>query len=140
MDLSNAGVIQRLVVISKATGGYSRVNRNITDSNFKTPIEPSLNGVRLDKIVGSYEYVLAELKRSERRAANTAEGLLYGMKNHKELSRYWIWCLGQVWVDPYDCHDYALMVSGTSVSGWHADLRRVVRGVLKGDRVLSFPM
>lgn len=76
--------------IRLATGG-------ITDANFPSTAEPSLDGARLDKILGSREYILAELSRIDRRAATVAELLLYGIKNpeeHRKQGR--IYALAQV--------------------------------------------
>jgi hypothetical protein len=137
--VSTPGIIQRLVATPKEQGGFDWVNPNITDDNFPTTKEPSLDGAQLDEIVGSWDYVLAELKRRGRRAPTMAEGLLYGITNPDEQRKYWIWCLGQVWADPDDRREYALVL-GAFDGGRNAGLGGSTVGAGAGDRVLSFPL
>lgn len=134
------GIIQRLVATPKADGGYDWVNSSITDVNFPATAEPSLDGARLDKIVGSREHVLAELKKIGRRAATAAELLLYGQKNPEEQRKYWIWALAQVWVGPGDRIDCAVVLDVCVVGRRGANLFGVSSGVLASERVLSFPL
>ena len=134
------GIVERLVATPKSDGGFDWANSNITDANFPATAEPSLEGARLDKIVGSKDYVLAELKRLGRRAATAAEGLLYGIKNPGEQRKYWIWCLAQVWLDPDSRGGYAVVL------GVRDDGKRILFDGRTGEpvsaveRVLSFPL
>ncbi len=133
------GIIERLVT-PKTDGGYDWVNPSITDANFPTVAEPSLAGARLDKIVGSREYVLAELKRLGRHAANAAELLLYGVKNPEKQRKYWIWALAQVLVSP-DSRNECAVALYVGVDGKRcAGLGDVVSDVDARGRVLSFPL
>ena len=134
------GIIERLVATMNTDGGYDWVNPNVTDANFPTVTEPSLEGARLDKIVGSRQYVLAELKRLGRRAANAAELLLYGVKNPEEQRKYWIWALAQVWVDPDSRYEYAVVLDVGDDGKRNADLLGVAVDVNAVERVLSFPL
>lgn len=129
------GVIVRLLTLDPK---FDYVNPNIIDANFPTTVEPSLEGARLDKMVGSRESILAQLKQDNRRAANAAELLLYGVKNPEEQRKYWIWALAQVWVGPDDRHGYAVVLG---VSGGERVARlNDVAGVSAYDRILSFPL
>ncbi len=134
------GIVERLVATPKSDGGFDWANSNITDANFPATAEPSLEGARLDKIVGSKDYVLAELKRLGRRAATAAEGLLYGIKNPGEQRKYWIWCLAQVWLGPDGRYEYAVVLGVSDVGERSASLDVVASGVDAVERVLSFPL
>jgi hypothetical protein len=135
------GIIGRLVAAPESDGGFAWANPGIADANCLTAAEPSLEGASLDEIVGSKERVLAELGRRGRRAANVAEGLLYGIKNPEEQRKYWIWCLGQTLVLQNNgaLREYALVLDVLREQRC-ADLSLVLHGVREGDRVLSFPL
>ncbi len=131
-------IITRLVATPKSEGGYDWVNPSITDVNFQTTAEPSLEGARLDKIVGSRTAVLAELNRLGRRAATVAELLLYGIKNPEEQRKYWIYALAQVWSFPGG-REFVAVLDVDDGGRRDAILYDASRDVYAYDRVLSFP-
>ncbi len=95
--LSIPGIVERLVATPKAEGGYDWINPCITDGNFPTVADPSLEGAQLEAYGTdvSSEFVLADLKAKGRRAGSGAETLHYGLKNPKEYPKHWIVGLGQ---------------------------------------------
>ena len=135
-----SGIVERLVATPKADGGYDWVSSSINGTNFPTTAEPSIEGARLDKIVGSREHVLAELNRIGRRAASAAELLLWGQKNPQEQTKYWIWALAQVWVSPDDRIGCAVALDVRDGGERYAHLDVVAFGVSVLGRVLSFPL
>lgn len=91
------GIIERLLTIPVAEGGYHWAGRHVNDVNFPTPRELNLEGARLEKLSDSYGCTLLDLEISGRRAADVAETLLYGIQNIEEQQKYSILALGQVW-------------------------------------------
>lgn len=90
-------IITKLLATEKSEGGYDLIdNYGISDKNFPTFVEPSLEGARLDQIPGSIHRVCGQLNRDGRRAATAAELLLFGLKNPKEQGKYWIFAPGQI--------------------------------------------
>lgn len=130
------GVIARLISALKLE---CWVSSNITDENFPTLAQPSLDGVQLNEIIGSRRAVLAELARLGRRPAFAAEGLLYGSE-HLGVPRdglVRVWCLGQSLACPDELERFVLValdVDGCSIRLESTD------DVRESEYVLSFPM
>lgn len=134
------GIVERLVATPRWEGGFDHVNVNITGANFPVTTEPRLEGAQLDEIIGSDKHILAVLRSMGRRASNGAETLLYGTKNPGEQTKYRIWGLGQLWVDPRNGRMFAVVLGLDDVKERFAYLGDIADGLSASSRVLSFPM
>lgn len=137
VDHSRNGIIDRLVATPEADGGYGWVTHCISDANFPTSTEPSLEGVSLEEVTGPYREVLGELRRRGRRNGGVAETLLYGIKNPEVQRRFWVWGLGQLCKDGGHASAVVLHQHGGERD---ASIGPVDRDFDGDDRLVTFPM
>lgn len=135
------GIIARLLVkrSSDPLNGFDYINPNITDANFPTSSEPSIEGAELEnygKWVSS-KFVSDDLAMRKRCAATPAESLAY-VRAHPELRNYWIVALGQVWVGPSGL-EYVVVLD-EYVGKRNARLEYVAVGWLAYCSFLSLPL
>ena len=121
-------------LIALITPAFTYVNPDLTDEHFPSVDVPNPEGGELEhygKGVSS-DYVLADLRRRNRRAATAAENLRY-WHEHPECRQYWVVALGQVW-------NGQVLVLREYGGDRCAYLHRVADGWYAGCRFLSFPL
>lgn len=132
-------LIPRLLVL---TPKFVAVDSRIIDEHFPTMTEPSLDGAEIEyngKWTCSND-VLVGFKSRNRRAANAAETLLYGIKNPEEQQKHRIVGIGQIWLCPGYGNSVVELYMG--VGGRCAGLRLIAdpHGWHAGHGFLSFPL
>lgn len=135
------GIIAKLLTkrSSDPLHGFDYINPNITDQNFPTTVEPSLEGAELEDYGRdvSSQFVRDDLAKRKRRAATAAETLAY-VRAHPELRDYWIVALGQVWVGPVGGGCVVVLSGGVGLR--NADLEGVAGGWGARCSFLSLPL
>lgn len=134
-----SGIIGRLTA---RENGYIYVDEGITNANFPTSAEPSLEGAELEELdaVTPLDVILGSCTLSRRRGATAAETLHYGAKNPLELLNGPIAGIGQTFVDD-DGDELAVVVAADpNQEGRVALLEACPRGWPAGYRFLTFPM
>lgn len=97
-------------------GKYTMFDGHITGENFPIDAEPSLEGVLVEWYApGAFHsrtFILKDLERKGRRAANVAETLLYGGTRPDELNSMEVFGLGQATFCPHRKQDVVVVLEG----------------------------
>lgn len=137
MDHSRNGIIDQLVATPEADGGYGWVDHRISDANFPTNTQISLEGATLEEVSGPYLEVLSEMRRRGRRNGGVAETLLYGIKYPEVQRRFWVWGLGQLCSDAGHASAIVLHQHGGQRDASIGPVNHVFDG---DERLVTFPM
>lgn len=134
------GVIDALLTRFESAGSmFDDIDPALNDENFPATEAPTLDGARLDTLVGPLEDVLERMSRHGRRPATLAELFLYGLRFPRDQEMWWIWSLAKA--DRSGGFDrYPVLRKDEGSRRRIVDLNVPVNGISEMERVLTFPI